>query len=124
MRSCLPNCVPKRWWDWQMMRRPRSICSCAWREPTTRWSAPKRSDLAARSHRASTKAQQEQIGQLAKRYPDDADLAQRLLGARREHPPETDVTAWQKIMDAAPGDPEAGRRIFFTHGGRVVTTAT
>ncbi len=32
-------------------------------------------------------------------------------------PAETDLAAWQKILDQAPGDPEAGRRIFFHPAG-------
>ena len=48
-----------------------------------------------------THPQRTQILHRVDRHPADAPL----------------IAAWQKIVDQAPGDPEAGRRIFFQHGG-------
>ncbi len=61
-----------------------------------------------------SKPQQETLSDIASKQPADADLVLRLLGAPEiPRPPEPDIAAWQKIVEAAPGDPEAGRRIFF-----------
>jgi putative heme-binding domain-containing protein len=61
-----------------------------------------------------TPAQQGELSEIASKYAADADLVLRLLGApATPRPPEPDIAAWQKILDQAPGDPEAGRRIFF-----------
>jgi hypothetical protein len=60
------------------------------------------------------KSQQDQLEPVAKRSAADADLVHRLLGQPpAERPPETDTAAWQKVLDRAPGNLEAGRRIFF-----------
>ena len=65
-----------------------------------------------------TGPQQEQIKQLATKYPADSELIQRLLGQpAAARPTETNTGAWQKILDQSPGDPEAGRRIFFHPSG-------
>ncbi|HWE95130.1 MAG TPA: PVC-type heme-binding CxxCH protein [Tepidisphaeraceae bacterium] len=65
-----------------------------------------------------TKPQQEQLAQVAQKFPADADLVSRALAKPpAERPPETDIAGWQKILDKAPGDPEAGRRIFFHASG-------
>lgn len=59
-----------------------------------------------------------QLSQIEKAHPEDTDYIARLLGkAPGERPPETDTAAWQKIVDQAPGDPESGRRIFFSPAG-------
>jgi putative heme-binding domain-containing protein len=63
-----------------------------------------------------TKPQQDQLAQVASQHPAEADLVRRALGQTiSDRPPETDMTAWQKVLEQAPGDPEAGRRIFFHH---------
>jgi putative heme-binding domain-containing protein len=55
---------------------------------------------------------------LAQKNPADANLVARALSKpAAERPPENDIAAWQKILDKAPGDPEAGRRIFFHPSG-------
>jgi putative heme-binding domain-containing protein len=60
------------------------------------------------------KAQLDRLAQVAQKFPADADLVHRILGQPLPaRPPETDIAAWQKILDKAPGDPDAGRRIFF-----------
>jgi hypothetical protein len=65
-----------------------------------------------------TKPQQEPLLAVAKKSPADADLVHRLLGQPpTDRPAETDIAAWQKIVDQAPGDPDAGRRIFFSPSG-------
>jgi hypothetical protein len=65
-----------------------------------------------------TKPQQEQVARTALKFPADADLVHRVLGRPvPERPAEIDIPAWQNIVDAAPGNPEAGRRIFFQHAG-------
>lgn len=63
-------------------------------------------------------AQKNQLAAIEKEHPEDADYVARLLGKPpAEHPPETDTAAWQKIVDQAPGDADAGRRIFFSPAG-------
>lgn len=63
-------------------------------------------------------AQKEQLQQIAQQHSEEAELVHRLLGQPpAAHPPETDTAAWQKIMDQAPGDADAGRRIFFHPAG-------
>jgi putative membrane-bound dehydrogenase-like protein len=65
-----------------------------------------------------SKVDRDRLVNVAKRYSDDADLVERLMAtASPARPAETDFAAWRKIVDQAPGDPEAGRRIFFHHGG-------
>ncbi|HET6252275.1 MAG TPA: PVC-type heme-binding CxxCH protein [Tepidisphaeraceae bacterium] len=65
-----------------------------------------------------TPAQHEELSKLATQFPAQADLVHRVMGLPlAERPPETDTAAWQKILDKAPGDPEAGRRIFFHSAG-------
>jgi putative membrane-bound dehydrogenase-like protein len=65
-----------------------------------------------------TKAQHEQLAKVAQRYPADQDLVRRLLSQTpAERPAETDLAGWQKILDQASGNPDAGRRIFFHPGG-------
>ena len=65
-----------------------------------------------------TAAQKDQLAQVARQYPTDADLVSRALGQPvPPHPAETDIAAWQKIIDQTPGDPVAGRRIFFHAAG-------
>jgi hypothetical protein len=65
-----------------------------------------------------TEAQKNELSRVAKEHSQDADLVQRLLGRPpAERPPETDTAAWQKIVDQVPGDPDAGRRIFFHPAG-------
>jgi len=59
-------------------------------------------------------AQKEELAQGVKQYPADADLVQRVSGPLLAgRPEELDIAAWQKKVEEAPGDPEAGRRIFF-----------
>jgi hypothetical protein len=61
-----------------------------------------------------TESQKQQLGQIARQYPADGDLVARVLGQPVPTRPEAaDMSAWQKIVDQQPGDPEAGRRIFF-----------
>lgn len=63
-------------------------------------------------------SQKARLPQIRHQHPEDADYIDRLLGKPpAEHPPETDVAAWQKIMDEGPGDPDAGRRVFFSPSG-------
>lgn len=62
-------------------------------------------------------AQKEQLGTIAARYPADAPLVDRLVGKSSPRPPETDIAAWQKVLEAAPGDAVAGERIFFHPSG-------
>jgi putative membrane-bound dehydrogenase-like protein len=65
-----------------------------------------------------TKPQQGQLVAVAQKHPGDADLVRRLLGqSPSDRPPETEIAGWQKIVDQAPGDPDAGRRIFFHPSG-------
>jgi putative heme-binding domain-containing protein len=65
-----------------------------------------------------TDAQRRQLQHVAAERAKDADLVGRVLGtASQSRPAETDEAAWQKILAAAPGDPEAGRRIFFSSAG-------
>jgi len=66
-----------------------------------------------------TDAQRRQLQQIAGRSAVDADLVARVLGTAsgQSRPVETDEAAWQKILAVAPGDPEAGRRIFFNPAG-------
>jgi putative membrane-bound dehydrogenase-like protein len=65
-----------------------------------------------------TPAQKDQLAQVAKQNPAQADLVRRAMGVPLEaRPPETNIAAWQKILDQAPGDPDAGRRIFFHPAG-------
>jgi hypothetical protein len=63
-------------------------------------------------------AQREQLQQLAQKQTNDVDLVARILNpAPPARPAESDEAAWQRILAAAPGDPEAGRRIFFHPAG-------
>jgi putative membrane-bound dehydrogenase-like protein len=65
-----------------------------------------------------TGAQRHQLQQVAGMNVADADLVARLLGTSQpSRPADTDEAAWQKILAAAPGDPDAGRRIFFNPAG-------
>jgi len=65
-----------------------------------------------------TPAQKDQLAQVAKQGPTQADLVRRVMGVPLQgRPPEADLAAWQKLLDQAPGDPEAGRRIFFHPAG-------
>jgi hypothetical protein len=65
-----------------------------------------------------TKPQQEQLAHVAEQFPKEAELVQRLLGKTAPaRPPESDIAAWQNIVDLAPGDADAGRRIFFHPAG-------
>ncbi len=65
-----------------------------------------------------TAPQQEKLKQVALKYPPDAEAVNRLIGkVAAVRPTETDTSAWQKILDQSPGDPEAGRRIFFHPSG-------
>ncbi|MDB5299038.1 MAG: rane-bound dehydrogenase domain protein [Phycisphaerales bacterium] len=65
-----------------------------------------------------TKPQQEQLAQVAQKFPAEADLVSRALSKpAADRAPENDIAAWQKMLDKAPGDPEAGRRIFFHPSG-------
>jgi putative heme-binding domain-containing protein len=82
--------------------------------------APRREAL--RSLRAAApklnESQREQLTAAAKHHPEDGDLFRRLLGAdAKVRPAETDLAAWEKILDQAPGDPDSGRRIFFNPSG-------
>lgn len=62
--------------------------------------------------------QRERLGQLASKQSGDADLVARILTpAPPSRPAESDEAAWQRILAAAPGDPDAGRRIFFHPAG-------
>lgn len=63
-------------------------------------------------------AQLAALGQLARQYPESADLVQALLDPARlstARPPLEDTGAWLQRLAAVPGqaDPAAGRRIFF-----------
>jgi hypothetical protein len=61
-----------------------------------------------------TDAQKQQLQRIAQQHPADADLVNRALGVPpAARPDENDVDAWDKLVQQAPGDPEAGRRIFF-----------
>jgi putative membrane-bound dehydrogenase-like protein len=65
-----------------------------------------------------TAPQKEQLADVARKYPEDTDMVQRLIGQPpSERPAETDMAGWQKIVDSGTGDPEAGRRIFFHPAG-------
>ncbi|HZL36088.1 MAG TPA: PVC-type heme-binding CxxCH protein [Tepidisphaeraceae bacterium] len=77
---------------------------------------------ALRSLRAAvpvlTAPQRGHLEKVAAQFPAQADMVNRLLGhAPAARPPEHDVPAWEKILDQAPGDPAAGRRIFFSPSG-------
>lgn len=59
-----------------------------------------------------------QLTAIAEHHPSDAELVNRLLGQHpTTRPAATETAAWQAILDRAPGDPDAGRRIFFHHSG-------
>lgn len=63
-------------------------------------------------------AQREQLQQVAGKNKEQAELFSRVLNPPPgNRPAETDEPAWQKLVAAAPGDPEAGRRIFFHPSG-------
>jgi putative membrane-bound dehydrogenase-like protein len=63
-------------------------------------------------------SQRQQLQQLAQKHSTDADLVARVLNPTPPNrPAESDEAAWQRIVAAAPGDPEAGRRIFFHPAG-------
>jgi hypothetical protein len=65
-----------------------------------------------------TADQRHQLEADAAKNAADADLVARVLGTASEtRPADTDEAAWQKILAAAPGDPDAGRRIFFNPAG-------
>ena len=91
---------------------------------------------ALRSLRSSelSSDQLETLRQLAKHYPESADLVQAALDPKSlkdARPPHTDTKAWIKLLDAvnSPPDPRSGQRIFHhaliglcsnchRHGGR------
>ena len=59
-------------------------------------------------------AQREQVRKIVTEHQEDADLVSRIVDPLpTNRPPESDEAAWQKILSAAPGSPDAGRRIFF-----------
>jgi hypothetical protein len=61
-------------------------------------------------------AQRDQLRQTASKHKADTDLVARVVGpapATRPAGNAADEAAWQKVLAAAPGDPDAGRRIFF-----------
>lgn len=63
-------------------------------------------------------SQKAQLAEIQRAHSEDADYIGRLLGkAPAEHPSETDTSAWQQIVEQAPGDADAGRRIFFSPAG-------
>lgn len=63
-------------------------------------------------------AQKQQLEQIARQYPKDGDMVARLLGhAPAERPADHDIDAWEKILKQARGNPDAGRRIFFSPSG-------
>ncbi len=63
-------------------------------------------------------SQRTQLNAVAEHHPSEAELVNRLLGpGPTTRPAVTDTAAWQAILDRAPGDPDAGRRIFFHHSG-------
>jgi hypothetical protein len=65
-----------------------------------------------------TPAQHDQLAEIAKRSPDDAALVDRVLNKPApQRPAETDLAAWQHLLDAAPGDPTAGYHLFFHPAG-------
>ena len=65
-----------------------------------------------------TPAQREALEKVAQKDAGDADLVGRVVGnATQPRPPESDEAAWQKIVAAAPGNADAGRRIFFNPSG-------
>ncbi len=68
---------------------------------------------------ALTAAQRDRLTSAgAAAHPSEADLATRLLGGPAPaRPQESDLAGWEKVLDARPGDPAAGRRIFFHHAG-------
>ncbi len=61
-----------------------------------------------------TDAQKKELEKSVAKNPTDADLVNRLLGkAVPARPEEADMAGWKKLLEQNPGDPEAGRRIFF-----------
>ncbi len=68
---------------------------------------------------ALTDAQRQQLQQSALKNSADADLVDRVLGTKppQTRPAESDEAGWRKILAAAPGDSDAGRRIFFNPAG-------
>jgi putative membrane-bound dehydrogenase-like protein len=63
-------------------------------------------------------AQRGQLKQIAAKHKDDADLVARVIDPLpTNRPAESDEAGWQKVLATAPGDPEAGRRIFFQPNG-------
>jgi putative heme-binding domain-containing protein len=63
-------------------------------------------------------AQKDQLKQVASKFKDNADLVSRIIDPPpTNRPAESDEAAWQKILAGAPGNPEAGRRIFFHPSG-------
>jgi putative membrane-bound dehydrogenase-like protein len=59
-----------------------------------------------------------QLAELSRKHPEDRELADRLLDRPpAARPVETDLAAWERLLDATPGDPAAGRRVFFHPSG-------
>ena len=67
-----------------------------------------------------TAAQRQQLEKIARAHPTETEMLNRLLGrAPSARPMENNTPAWEKILQQAPGDPQAGRRIFFHPSGPV-----
>ncbi|HZK82950.1 MAG TPA: PVC-type heme-binding CxxCH protein [Humisphaera sp.] len=65
-----------------------------------------------------TAPQKETLAHIAEKYPADQQLVDRVNAkVVQNRPAETDIAAYQKIIDEAPGDPQAGLRIFFHPAG-------
>jgi putative membrane-bound dehydrogenase-like protein len=65
-----------------------------------------------------TEGQRGRLAEIAQKHPEDRELVDRLLDRPpAARPAEADLPAWEKLLDAAPGDAEAGRRIFFHPSG-------
>jgi putative membrane-bound dehydrogenase-like protein len=65
-----------------------------------------------------SEARQRQLAEVVQQHQEDRELLDRLLGKPpAARPADTETAAWEKLVDAVPGDPEAGRRIFFHPAG-------
>lgn len=66
-----------------------------------------------------TDSERQQLGSVALRNSAEAELVARLFASKpkQSRPAETDEAAWKKVLAAAPGDANAGRRIFFNPAG-------
>lgn len=65
-----------------------------------------------------TPKQHKNLEDVARQHPTEADMVERLFGKPpANRPAEIDMPGWSKLVDQRPGDPEAGRRIFFHPSG-------